>query len=100
MVSQTEPDDVQIAGKTTGQQQIGSETEAVNSATDHPILFFDGVCGLCNCFVDFLLIRDSQRLFRFAPLQGETAGRLIHGELSSPDESSRPSQTLNSVVLL
>lgn len=39
----------------------------------HPIVFFDGVCGLCNRSVDFLLRRDSNAVFQFAPLQGETA---------------------------
>lgn len=43
----------------------------------HPILFFDGVCGLCNRFVDFMLRSDSQHRFRYAPLQGETARRLL-----------------------
>ena len=38
-----------------------------------PILFFDGVCGLCNQSVDFIIKRDTQRKFRFAPLQGDTA---------------------------
>jgi predicted DCC family thiol-disulfide oxidoreductase YuxK len=47
---------------------------AVN-ATDagHPVIFFDGVCGLCNRFVDFVIRRDRQGVFRLAPLQGETA---------------------------
>ena len=39
----------------------------------HPILFFDGVCGLCNRFVDLLLKADSRDRFRYAPLQGKTA---------------------------
>lgn len=38
-----------------------------------PIVFFDGYCGLCNGFVDFVLARDRARRFRFAPLQGGTA---------------------------
>ena len=38
-----------------------------------PILFFDGVCGLCNQSVDFIIKRDTHRKFRFAPLQGDTA---------------------------
>jgi len=37
------------------------------------IIYFDGVCGLCNRFVDFVLARDHARRFRFAPLQGSTA---------------------------
>lgn len=41
-----------------------------------PILvLFDGHCGLCNGFVDFLLARDHARRLRFAPLQGETGSR-------------------------
>lgn len=43
----------------------------------HPILFFDGVCGLCNRFVDFMLKADSRNRFLYAPLQGETARRLL-----------------------
>ena len=53
--------------------------EPAHSESEHrqPILFFDGVCGLCNRFVDFMLRTDSQHRFRFAPLQGETARRLL-----------------------
>jgi len=39
-----------------------------------PILvFFDGVCHLCQGTVKFILKRDRNRRFAFAPLQGETA---------------------------
>ena len=38
-----------------------------------PIVFFDGVCGLCNSAVDILLRADRRHVLRFAPLQGETA---------------------------
>jgi predicted DCC family thiol-disulfide oxidoreductase YuxK len=38
-----------------------------------PVIYFDGFCGLCNGFVDFVLARDRHRRFRFAPLQGATA---------------------------
>ncbi len=37
------------------------------------IIFFDGVCSLCNGFVDFILERDKKHLFSFASLQGEHA---------------------------
>jgi predicted DCC family thiol-disulfide oxidoreductase YuxK len=47
-------------------------------ATDpHPILFFDGVCNLCNSWVDWVIKRDRRRVFRFASLQGQTAYRLV-----------------------
>lgn len=40
---------------------------------EQQIIFFDGVCNLCNTFVDFVIRRDHQTLFAFAPLQGATA---------------------------
>lgn len=49
---------------------------AVNPASG-PVVFFDGLCGLCNRFVDFVLRHDSRGVFRFAPLQGETARALL-----------------------
>jgi hypothetical protein len=45
---------------------------------EQPVIFFDGICGLCNRTVDFVIARDHSRLFRFAPLQGETAQRLLN----------------------
>jgi predicted DCC family thiol-disulfide oxidoreductase YuxK len=38
-----------------------------------PILFYDGVCGLCDRLVQFVLRRDRRALFRFAPLQSDAA---------------------------
>lgn len=42
-----------------------------------PIIFFDGVCGMCNAFVDAMLRADREGIFRFVPIQGETARRLL-----------------------
>ena len=42
-------------------------------STEGPILFYDGVCALCNGAVTFVLKRDATRAVRFAALQGETA---------------------------
>jgi predicted DCC family thiol-disulfide oxidoreductase YuxK len=39
------------------------------------LVFYDGVCGLCNRFVWFLLARDTRGVFRFAPLQSDLARR-------------------------
>ena len=51
---------------------------------DRQIIFFDGVCNLCNAFVDFLIKRDKDHSFSFAPLQGETAQlKLPHGQPAS-----------------
>lgn len=54
-----------------------AEEPLKDTALTHPILFFDGVCGLCNRSVDFLLRTDKKDSFRFAPLQGETAQRML-----------------------
>ncbi len=45
------------------------------------IILYDGVCGLCDRFVQFVLKRDAAATFRFAPLQSAFAGKLLarHG---------------------
>jgi predicted DCC family thiol-disulfide oxidoreductase YuxK len=53
------------------------------------VVFFDGVCGLCNRFVDFVLSRDRQKTIRFAPLQGETANRLKLTQLFAKPSSTK-----------
>jgi len=42
-----------------------------------PILLYDGVCCLCNRFVQFILRRDSNATFRFASLQSDLASRVL-----------------------
>lgn len=37
------------------------------------VIFFDGYCGLCNGFVDFMMKIDTQGSFKFSPLQSEYA---------------------------
>jgi len=41
-------------------------------ADSHPILLFDGVCNLCNASVQWVLLRDSKGVFRFAAQQSDT----------------------------
>ena len=40
------------------------------------IVLFDGICGLCNRLVRWLVRADRDSLLRYAPLQGPTAARL------------------------
>ncbi|MEM1041016.1 MAG: thiol-disulfide oxidoreductase DCC family protein [Bacteroidota bacterium] len=42
----------------------------------HPVVLFDGVCNLCNAAVNFIIDRDPEAVFRFAPLQSEVGQRL------------------------
>ena len=46
-----------------------------------PILLYDGVCGLCNRLVQFILRRGHAGIFRFASLQSALAGGILarHG---------------------
>ena len=43
---------------------------------DKNIIYFDGICGLCNSFVKLLLKVDSD--LKFATLQGKTGQKLLN----------------------
>ncbi len=45
-------------------------------STTTPVLYFDGLCNLCNGAVQYIIRHDKQGLFRFASLQSE-AGRQV-----------------------
>lgn len=60
---------------TTNDLAVDRNDDAVRT-----ILFFDGVCGLCNRAVDFVLTRDKDGTVKFAPLQGDTARQLLTPE--------------------
>jgi predicted DCC family thiol-disulfide oxidoreductase YuxK len=53
----------------------------LSTADTKPIVLYDGVCGLCNRLVQFLLKRDKHDRFRFASLQSELAQGVLtrHG---------------------
>lgn len=40
-------------------------------------IFFDGVCGLCNGFINFIIKIDKRQVFTFSPLQSEFAKKHI-----------------------
>ncbi len=44
------------------------------------IVFYDGVCGLCDHTVQFLLKMDKSGVLFFSPLQGETAKQLLNSQ--------------------
>ena len=47
--------------------------------TSRPVVLYDGVCGLCNRGVQFLLKRDRHDRLRFASLQSDFAAALLRG---------------------
>lgn len=48
--------------------------------TAHPIVLYDGACGMCNRTVRFVLRRDREGVFRFAALQSRLAERILAGQ--------------------
>lgn len=52
------------------------------------VIYFDGLCNLCNGFVDFLLRHDQKHLYKFAPLQGSTAASRLPVPLRTEPFSS------------
>ena len=67
--------------------------ELLDLSETHPILLFDGVCNMCDGFVQFIMKRDKPGKFRFAPLQSEAGQQLLqHFDLTS--------DKIDSVVLI
>ncbi|SEV96510.1 thiol-disulfide oxidoreductase DCC family protein [Natrinema salifodinae] len=60
---------------------------------EDPIILFDGVCNLCNGFVQFVVPRDSEGKFHFASLQSEVGQALLA-------EHGLPTDSLESIVLV
>jgi predicted DCC family thiol-disulfide oxidoreductase YuxK len=71
---------------------LSLEPLALKIPKDKPILLFDGVCNLCNGFVQFIILRDPQAKFRFAALQSEVGQQLLQKAKMSTSE-------INTVVL-
>lgn len=45
--------------------------------SEQPVLLFDGVCNLCNGFVQMIIKRDKKGVFRFASLQSGTGQEVL-----------------------
>jgi len=55
------------------------------------LLFFDGVCNLCNGLVQFIIRKDRRKIFHFASLQSKTGQRFLNAHVLL-------TQDLNSLV--
>jgi predicted DCC family thiol-disulfide oxidoreductase YuxK len=64
-------------------------------AAPRSVVFFDGVCNLCNGTVQFLIDHDKREVLRFAALQSEAAKAMLDGRDLDPTR-----QSLDSVLLL
>jgi len=61
--------------------------------SDKKIILFDGICNLCNGFIQFVIKRDKEDLFRYASLQSDIGQKLI-------TERGIDTKTIDSVVLI
>jgi len=52
----------------------------------HPIVLYDGVCGLCDRFNRFVLARDRHGVLRFAALQSAVAHEILERHGSNADD--------------
>ena len=52
----------------------------------HPIILYDGVCGLCNRLIQFVLRHDREGVFRFASLQSPLAARILARHGADPQD--------------
>jgi len=60
------------------------KAKSIASNTTTNIVFFDGVCGMCDRFIRFLIREDQSDVLAFAALQGKTAAQV----LPNPPESN------------
>lgn len=60
---------------------------------DKQIILFDGICNLCNGFVQWVIKRDTSDTFRFAAIQSDIGMQLIK-------ERNLDTETMDSIILI
>lgn len=76
-----------------GLKREGSNPGQGNPDNPVSIILFDGVCNLCNGWVNFVIERDPDRNFHFAALQSKAGQRILL-------EMGLPKDFLDSIVLV
>lgn len=64
--------------------------------SSYPLILYDGVCGLCNWLVRFILRHDKKKKFTFAALQGQTARSILQRSGHNPEALDTMYVVLNS----
>ncbi|MBK9324346.1 MAG: DUF393 domain-containing protein [Bdellovibrionaceae bacterium] len=64
-----------------------NDTGGVNVTTDPRVVFFDGLCVLCNGAISILLKIDKRRILKYSSLQGEYAKRFLDSRYTNSGES-------------
>ncbi len=55
--------------------------------SQNPIIFFDGICNLCNGAINFIIDRDKKGHFKIAPLQSKVAENYIPKQIIENTDS-------------
>jgi predicted DCC family thiol-disulfide oxidoreductase YuxK len=63
-----------------------STTQAPSDSEGAHLVLYDGACGLCSRFVQFVLDHDPRAVFHFAPLQSATAKAMVIRGGGNPEE--------------
>jgi predicted DCC family thiol-disulfide oxidoreductase YuxK len=64
---------------------VDSNTQGPAGGGGQHLLLYDGVCGLCDHLVQFVLAHDPGGVFDFAPLQSATGRAAVAREGGDPD---------------
>ena len=83
-------------GRRPGRVSLGAAAASADpfSASDaRPIVLYDGVCRMCNFWVDWVLANDPDKLVRFAALQSDVGRALL-------ERSGRRADDISSIVLV
>ncbi|MEQ1664534.1 MAG: DCC1-like thiol-disulfide oxidoreductase family protein [Bdellovibrionales bacterium] len=71
-----------------------------------PVIYFDGVCNLCNGWIDWVLKVDRANVFKFASLQGAAGQQLLNSNpelivtIVTDDKLSNESPEIFTTIIL
>src|ERR1700722_16743539 len=65
---------------------VDSPTQTPSAGQGVHLVLYDGVCGLCNRLLQFLLAVDHRAVFDFASLQSPTGREIVERVGGQPDD--------------
>lgn len=77
----------------TQSKESAVTSESIDTPEDRPVILFDGVCNFCDAWVQFVIRRDRDRIFRFSALQSPTGQKLL-------EQFQMPIDELSTMVLI
>jgi len=72
---------------------LNKKEKKIKKMQQNPIVLFDGVCNLCNGFVQFAIKHDKRAKLKFASIQSDAAQNLLA-------KHDRANQPLKTVILI